>query len=84
MPRKRWLLQGQASVWRFLMQIGMGIHKVAPPHPPDPSFERTIPTALSPSAGEVTILFYVPKSWESRKKNGGALFPIVVNFHGGT
>jgi len=73
----------QAQTWRFLMSIGMALHKLAPPHPPKPSFSRTIPVAISPKKGDVRIQFYVPEDYAIRKQRKGKKFPIVVNFHGG-
>ncbi|KAG9550138.1 hypothetical protein KCU86_g20676, partial [Aureobasidium melanogenum] len=40
--RPRWILHLQAQMWRFLMGIGMLLHRMAPPHPPKPSFKRSI------------------------------------------
>lgn len=65
------------------MQIGMKLHRVAPPRPPAPRFRRVVKTTVSPIQGEIPIYFYVPKDWEKRKVANAARFPIVVNFHGG-
>lgn len=81
--RPRWLLTLQAWMWRFLMQIGMFLHKCASPIPPRPQFARLIPTTISPSKGKVQIHFYVPKDYQNRKLRQGDKFPVVVNFHGG-
>ena len=67
------------------MQIGMFIHRLAPPRPIPPSFSRTIPTTISPSRGKVSIQFYTPPNYKSLKeqRRGGTQLPVVVNFHGG-
>jgi len=83
MARSQSVLHLQAQTWRFLMSIGMALHKLAPPRPPKPDFSRTIPVAVSPQKGNVKIQFYVPKDYEERKRRKGQKFPVVVNFHGG-
>lgn len=65
------------------MQIGMRLHRVAPPRPSSPSFERIIPTTVSPNQGMARLLFYVPKDWRERRESGKDRFPVVVVFHGG-
>lgn len=77
------MLHLQAQVWRFLMAIGMFIHRLAPPRPPRPNFSRQIPTALSPTKGSVNIEFYVPRDYETCRRNNTASYPVVINFHGG-
>ncbi|KAB8339023.1 hypothetical protein FH972_021962 [Carpinus fangiana] len=79
----RWALYIQARIWRFLMAIGMALHRMAPPRPPKLAFSRVIPTTISPTQGSVSILFFVPKGYEERKRAGGPRYPVVVNFHGG-
>lgn len=79
----RWALYLQARAWRFLMAIGMMLHRMAPPRPQKPAFSRVIPTSISPKQGSVSLLFYVPPSYRERKAAGGRKFPVVVNFHGG-
>ncbi|KAL9060193.1 MAG: hypothetical protein Q9162_000807 [Coniocarpon cinnabarinum] len=81
----RWYLQLQAVFWRFLMQIGMWLHRLAPPRPYGVRFTRQIPTTLSPTAGNVTLHFYTPKDYKTMKKLGKAesRYPVVINFHGG-
>ncbi|GAB7348929.1 hypothetical protein MBLNU459_g7615t1 [Dothideomycetes sp. NU459] len=92
--RARWVLHLQAQMWRFLMSIGMLLHRLAPPRPPKPSFTRTIPSTVSATAGSFTLYFYVPKDYEhhrragfhdKRKRPGRPLagYPVVINFHGG-
>lgn len=83
MARSQKTLHRQAQTWRFLMSIGMALHKMAPPRPPKPAFSKTIPVAVSPRKGTVCIQFYVPKDYQHRKSTRGAKFPVVVNFHGG-
>lgn len=95
--RARWVLHLQAQMWRFLMSIGMLLHRLAPPRPPKPSFKRTITSTVSTTRGSFNLYFYVPKNYEtqrhsgfrdmfSRNKHDGkplAGFPVVINFHGG-
>jgi len=84
-PRPRWILIAQANMWRYLMAIGMFLHKLARPRPPSPSFSRTIETTVSPIKGHIRLRFYVPDSWLKAKKTGDDddRWPVVVNFHGG-
>ena len=81
----RWRLRVQALVWRFLMELGMLLHRLAPPRPHKPSFTRQIPTTLSPNAGVVTLFFYTPKDYKSQKRlnKQEKRYPVVLNFHGG-
>lgn len=82
--RPRWYLTVQAHVWRYLMSIGMMLHKLARPIPPRPSFTRTIDATVSPLKGKFKLHFYVPKDYNRRRKlKGGQPFPCVINFHGG-
>ena len=83
-PRPRWMLVLQAQMWRFLMGIGMALHKLARPLPPRPDFKRWIDSTVSPRPGKFKLNFYVPKEWkEVQKVQGRRRFPVVVNFHGG-
>lgn len=77
------MLYLQAQMWRYLMAIGMFIHRLAPPRPPRPNFSRQIPTAISPTKGSVNIEFYTPPDYGTRRALGTAKYPVVVNFHGG-
>ncbi|KAF9739890.1 hypothetical protein PMIN02_009317 [Paraphaeosphaeria minitans] len=82
--RPRWLLHLQAQIWRFLMGIGMMLHKLARPLPPKPSFNRSIESTVSPLKGNFKLHFYVPKDYNRVKKLKGAKrYPCVINFHGG-
>lgn len=67
------------------MEIGMLLHRLAPPRPHKPSFTLQIPTTISPSAGAVTLCFYTPKNYESKRKLGkpAKRYPVLLNFHGG-
>ncbi|KAF2457748.1 Alpha/Beta hydrolase protein [Lineolata rhizophorae] len=82
-PRPRWVLHVQAQVWRFLMEIGMFLHRLAPPRPPSPAFTRTVPVTISPRKGQFTIQFYVPSDYEAQTRLRSRSYPVVVNFHGG-
>ncbi|KAK3118004.1 hypothetical protein LTR53_000040 [Teratosphaeriaceae sp. CCFEE 6253] len=66
--RPRWLLHLQASTWRFLMSIGMLLHRLAPPRPPKPDFSREIPSTLSKQPGEILLQCYVPVDWETQRR----------------
>ncbi|KAF1974692.1 alpha/beta-hydrolase [Bimuria novae-zelandiae CBS 107.79] len=82
--RPRWLLHIQAEIWRFLMGIGMMLHKLARPLPPSPAFNRTIEATVSPLKGSFKLHFYVPKDYNRIKKlKAQKRYPCVINFHGG-
>lgn len=66
--RPRWVLHMQAVIWRFLMQIGMFLHRFAPPRPPKPNFYRMIDTKVSGKPGQICLYFYVPGDYETQKK----------------
>ncbi|GAB7366416.1 hypothetical protein MBLNU230_g8213t1 [Neophaeotheca triangularis] len=68
LPRPRWLLHLQAQIWRFLMSIGMLLHRLAPPRPPRPAFTHTIKSTLSGKPGEIGLLFYTPMDYATQKK----------------
>ena len=83
-PHPRWLLSIEASIWRWLGQIGFYLHNFASPSPKPPSFIRQFPTTIV-SSGESAILelaFYVPEDYAIRVGEGRR-YPIVVNLHGG-
>ena len=94
MTRPRWILHFQATVWRFLMEIGMILHRLAHPRPRKPAFWKTIPASVSPNQGNIALAFYVPRHYK-RNLNGyrdvydieadpnERGYPVVVNFHGG-
>ncbi|KAF2663759.1 hypothetical protein BT63DRAFT_360155, partial [Microthyrium microscopicum] len=84
----RWVLVAQAVIWRFLMQIGMFLHKFASPRPAKPDFVRTFKTTVAEKKGEIKLHFYVPADWHKEIKGfaggfDGRTWPVVVNFHGG-
>ncbi|RMZ07764.1 hypothetical protein D0862_04180 [Hortaea werneckii] len=66
-PHPRWYLHLQAMWWRALMAIGMLLHRLAPPRPPKPDFEKQIPSTLSGKSGTITLQCYVPKDWKAQK-----------------
>lgn len=83
-PRPRWMLIAQALMWRFLMSIGMFLHKLARPWPPSADFVRKIPTTVALKKGHIKLHFYVPPEWNKvHKTKDGKKWPLVVNFHGG-
>ena len=92
------MLHLQAQMWRFLMGIGMFLHKFASPRPPKPSFVRSIPSTVSTKEGNFNLHFYVPKEYENKKRlnfpkttsrpshhqnNSNHGYPCIINFHGG-
>lgn len=78
------MLHIQAQIWRFLMGIGMLLHKLARPLPPSPSFTREIDATVSPLKGKFKLHFYVPKDYHKQKKlKSGKRYPCIINFHGG-
>ncbi|KAJ5584654.1 uncharacterized protein N7459_004454 [Penicillium hispanicum] len=80
MASSRWWLFVQAVFWRFLMRIGMFLHRLAPPRPPRPSFTRTVQSDTHGHA--VVIHFYCPPDYHQQRRLGHR-FPVAVNFHGG-
>lgn len=66
--RPRWILHIQAVVWRFLMNIGMFLHRMASPRPPKPTFTRNIPSTISSKEGTVALNFYVPRDYETQRR----------------
>ena len=67
----------------FTRGIGMFFHKLAPPHPPNPSFTRCVDATISPLKGKFKLHFYVPKDYRANQKLKGRRYPCVINFHGG-
>lgn len=84
-PPARWYLRMQAVMWRFLMAIGMWLHRFAPPRPMRHSFVKRIPTTISPTKGSVNLYFYTPKNYKVQRRLGkpATRFPVVLVFHGG-
>ncbi|KAG8626327.1 hypothetical protein KVT40_005272 [Elsinoe batatas] len=89
MPQPRWLLTLHARVMRFLMSIGMFIHKLASPCPPAPAFQRLIPSTLSSNPGSFLVSVYTPPGYESRRRRSFRQdgrpdrYKCIINFHGG-
>jgi acetyl esterase/lipase len=79
--KSRARLNVEANIWRFLMNIGMVLHRRAPPRPMKPSFTRYIPSKLANQPGDIKLVFYVPPSYH--KMSRSAPFPCIVSFHGG-
>ncbi|SMR47512.1 unnamed protein product [Zymoseptoria tritici ST99CH_3D1] len=65
--RPRWLLVLQAGLWRFLMSIGMFLHRLAPPRPKKANFHRTFTSTLAGKQGDITLHFYVPADWATQR-----------------
>ena len=85
-PRSRSSLRMSAGWWRSLQYIGSSFHYLAPPWPPKPASEETIPSTLSSRAGRFKLHFYVPPPpppRSPRAETGHPGLPAVINFHGG-
>lgn len=80
--QSRFRLRMSAIWWRSLQYVGMTMHYLAPPRPPNPSFTKTIPSTISETKGEFTLQFYTPEGYDTAPKTGRK-FPAVINFHGG-
>lgn len=65
------------------MDVGMVIHKLAPPWAPSPDFTRPIPATISPIPGTIWLYFYLPRSYRDRKSDSKRKWPVVINYHGG-
>jgi len=78
----RFSLRMSAAWWRSLQYVGLSLHFLAHPRPPNPSFSKTVRSTLSKTKGEFELQFYTPKGYESARKKGKT-FPAVINFHGG-
>ena len=74
-------LRGQAIGWRGLMGVGMYVHRLAFPRPPNYTFRKAIPSHFSTIPGSFLLYFYCPVSW--RRRGANQKYPVVVNFHGG-
>lgn len=87
MTLSRWMLHSQALFWRSLMSAGMSLHHLGPPPSPAPLFTRTIPATLSPTPGDIGLLFYAPSSYARRREpcdlHPRRYYPALINFHGG-
>ncbi|KAI1420800.1 Alpha/Beta hydrolase protein [Xylaria sp. FL1777] len=80
-PPSRFSLRLSATWWRHLQCMGMGLHFMAPPRPPNPAFTRSVSSTISSRSGTFTLHFYVPVNYY--KGNETAKWPAVINFHGG-
>ncbi|KAI1137794.1 alpha/beta-hydrolase [Hypoxylon sp. FL0543] len=80
-PPSRFSLRMTAGWWRSLQCIGMSLHYLAPPRPPNPDFVKTIPSTLSAQKGQFNLQFYLPEGYNKDPKSDQ--WPVVVNFHGG-
>ncbi len=76
-PSRTWL-RISANWWRSLQCVGMALHFLAPPRPPNPDFVRTIPSTLSSKEGSFALHFYLPEGYTKAVN-----WPVVVNYHGG-
>ena len=81
-PPSRFSLSMTAGWWRRLQRVGMYVHWMAPPRPPNPDRTETVKSTLAKKGGKFTVQIYLPKSYHASKKSGRT-YPVVVNFHGG-
>ncbi|KAI1250706.1 hypothetical protein MGN70_007763 [Eutypa lata] len=77
-PPSRTRLRISANWWRSLQCVGMSLHFLAPPRPPNPDFVRVIPSTLSSKEGSFALHFYLPEGYTKATN-----WPVVVNYHGG-
>ncbi|RKF55642.1 putative alpha beta-hydrolase [Erysiphe neolycopersici] len=75
------ILYIKAIIWRLLMFIGMRLHHLAKPRPPNPNFKLMIPSRLHPHGGSFMIVFYLPATYFGTPDD--YKYPVVINFHGG-
>ncbi|KAI2465850.1 alpha/beta-hydrolase [Annulohypoxylon bovei var. microspora] len=80
-PPSRFSLRVTAGWWRSLQCIGMSLHFLAPPRPPNPDFLKSIPSTLATTKGQFTLQFYLPEGYN--KDPNSDKWPVVVNYHGG-
>ncbi|KAI6245907.1 Carboxylesterase NlhH [Erysiphe necator] len=71
----------KAIFLRLLMSIGMKLHYLAKPKPPEPDFKLVIPSRLHPDGGSFEVVFYLPTSYFETPNDHR--YPVVINFHGG-
>ena len=83
-PHPRWLLRAEATIWRFLQQVGLYFHTLPNPPPKPPSFFRQFPTTIisGVETPALELAFYVPDDYVAQIRSGKR-YPVVVNFHGG-
>ncbi|KAK6429854.1 hypothetical protein LTR95_013995 [Oleoguttula sp. CCFEE 5521] len=67
-PRSRWILHLHAQMWRYLMAIGMLLHRLAPPRPPKPDFVKTISATINDIPGGIDLSFYLPNGYQRQKR----------------
>ncbi|KAI0172167.1 alpha/beta-hydrolase [Hypoxylon sp. FL1284] len=80
-PPSRFSLRMTAGWWRSLQCIGMGLHFLASPRPPNPDSVKSIPSTFSSQKGRFNLQFYLPERY--KKDPSSDKWPVVVNFHGG-
>jgi len=79
-PSRAWL-KAQAVTWRFLMGIGMVLHRLPSPYPVKPAFQRIMTIKEPFLPGTVQLQFFTPDGYKNRPKD--KKYPIMLNFHGG-
>ncbi|KAI1073961.1 alpha/beta-hydrolase [Whalleya microplaca] len=80
-PPSRFSLRMSAGWWRSLQTIGMGLHFLAHPRPPNPNFIKSISSTLAAKKGKFNLSFYVPDGYNKVPKRDK--WPVIVNYHGG-
>lgn len=84
-----WMLITKARVMRFLMKIGMLIHKSWSPRPRAPTYTQWIPSTLADIPGNIRLSIYLPHSYNLNRTHRfkgvrkSAGYPVLINFHGG-
>ncbi|KAI0597803.1 Alpha/Beta hydrolase protein [Biscogniauxia sp. FL1348] len=77
----RFSLKVTANWWRSLQCMGIGLHLLAPPRPPNPDIVKSVPSTLSERPGNYSLAFYFPEGY--LKNPDSTNWPVVVNYHGG-
>ncbi|KAI5925373.1 Alpha/Beta hydrolase protein [Camillea tinctor] len=80
-PPSRFSLRVAANWWRSLQCIGIGLHFMAPPRPPNPDIVKSIPSTFAERKGEFSLSFYFPEDY--LRYPDTSQWPVVVNYHGG-
>ena len=72
----------QAKLLRLAMRLAFFLRDCISPRKCDPTFTQKIPSQYGLGPGQISLHFYTPPSYRTRRRHGHQ-FPVVVNFHGG-